>query len=285
MDSILDEIAGALPQMPPKLARAARFAIDNPERIALSSMRGVATEIGVAAPTLQRLALHLGFDSYEAFRERFRDELVLTGFGRRASALRAETPQGRQDSLAHRIGIAAKNNILASIQQNDEGVLREMARRLAASQSIFVAGSGAVMAMAHYMVKSGAMILPGLRVAGEAAATTVETISTISANDTFFMIGASPYARRTLHAARHARERGATVMALTDRYSSPLVEEADLALVGPTDSPHYYPSMVALLALVEALLATVVAECDSGALDRIRDYETLRRHTGAYLEH
>lgn len=284
MGSILDDIAEALPQMPAKLARAARFALDHPEQIALNSMRGVAGETGVTAPTMQRLALHLGFATYDAFRGRFRDELLMTGFGRRATALRSAPPDGCADSLSRRLALAVNRNIDAALTQDDGAGLRAMAQQLVAARMIHVAGSGAVMALAHYMVKTGAMILPGLRAADETAATTIETISTITAGDAFFVIGASPYARRSLQAARHARQQGATVLALTDRRSSPLVELADLALIAPTESRHYYPSMVALMATIEAILATVVAECDTDALDRIAHFEALRRRTGAYLE-
>lgn len=284
MGSIVDEISSALPKMPKKLARAARYAIDNPEQIALASMRAVAAEVGVAAPTMQRLAQHLGFEGYEPFRDRFRDELVLTGFGRRASALRASPSQGGGESLSRRIGLAARANIEVALVEDDAIFLRQMAQRLAQARTVFVAGSGAVTALASYMAQSGAMILPGMRLTGEAAATTVETISAISDQDVFLVIGASPYARRSLHAAAYARDRGAKVLVLTDRRSSPLVELADLALVAPVDSPHYYPSMVALMALIEALLATVVAECDEGALARIKHFEALRRRSGAYLE-
>lgn len=284
MGGILDEIAAALPQMPAKLARAARYAIDNPEQIALASMRGVATGAGVAAPTMQRLALHMGFDGYEAFRDRFRDELVLNGFGRRASALRQSPAPDGDGKLARRIGLAARANIEAALLADDGEALRQMARMLTEARTVFVAGSGAVTALADYMVRSGAMILPGLRVAGEAAATTVETISTITDQDAFFVIGASPYARRSLHAAVHARERGARVLALTDRRSSPLLEVSDVSVLAPVESPHYYPSMVGLMAVIEALLATVVAECDEGALARIEHFDALRRRSGAYLE-
>lgn len=284
MASILDDIAAALPKMPAKLARAAKFAIDNPEQIALVSMRGVASQAGVAAPTMQRLAQHFGFSAYDVFRDRFRDELVMTGFGWHATALRAAAADAHTQTLSKRIALAAQANIEAALAQNDGATLLDMAHRLVRARTTFVSSSGAVRTVADYLVKSGAMILPGLRAVDETAASTIETISTIAEGDALFIISVSPYARRGLRAARYARDCGADVLALTDRRSSPLVELADLALIVRTESPHYYPSMMAPIALIEALLSTIVAECDNGAIDSIRRFEELRHQTGSYIE-
>jgi hypothetical protein len=49
------------------------------------------------------------------------------------------------------------------------------------------------------------------------------------------------------------------------------------------DLRHDYPSIVALVAVVETLLATVVAKSDQGTLNRIKQIETLRERSGAYL--
>lgn len=284
MASILDDISAALPKMPAKLACAARYAIDNPEQIALVSMRGVASNAGVAPPTMQRLAHHFGFGAYEAFRDRFREELLITGFGWNAAALRAAATDKHSQTLPDRIALAARANIDAAFVQNDDTAILEMARRLSHARTTFVSSSGAVRAVADYLVKSGAMILPKLRSVDETSASTIETISTIGEGDALFVVSVTPYAQRSVHAARYARDCGADVLALTDRRSSPLVEFANVALIVPTESPHYYPSMIALIALIEAILSTVVAECDDGALDRIRRFEALRNQTDAYLK-
>jgi DNA-binding MurR/RpiR family transcriptional regulator len=284
MTSVLDVIAAALPQMPAKLARAARFALDRPERIALESMRSVAEEVGVAAPTMQRLALQLGYTGYEEFRSQFQSELIHTGFGHRASALLDSQGANASDSLANRMGQAVTENLGHALAQLDEEILTGMATHLNQAEVIYVTGMNAVLALADYMVTTGRMFLPGLRLVGATTATTVEAISEITEKDVLFVIGASPYALRSIAAAKYASERGATVLALTDRRSSPLADYAKLILYAPTDSPHYYPSMAVMLTMIELVLATSVVVGDASALERIQHFERLRRLSGAYLE-
>jgi DNA-binding MurR/RpiR family transcriptional regulator len=279
MDSILDRIDTALPGLPAKLGMAARFALNRPDRVALASMRAVAAEVGVAAPTLMRLAQHLGFDGYDGLRAAFQDELLRTGFGARAAALSA--PDG--DDLAARMAAAAQANLAQALAGADPATLQAMARAMIAARHLEVVSTGAVLALGEGLVASGAMLLPGLRVARGAGATGAEAVATIGPGDAVLVLTLAPYARRTLDAAQAARTAGARVLAITDGRGAPITALADLVLFAPTQSPHYYPSMVALQGVIEVLLATVAALSDAAALNRIRHFDKLRAETGAYI--
>ena len=69
--------------------------------------------------------------------------------------------------------------------------------------------------------------------------------------------------------------------ALTDKRSSPLVEYADHVFFALTESPHYYPSVVSTVLMVEILLSAAVAASDT--LDRIKQVEHVQNKSGAYL--
>lgn len=279
LDSILDRLDAALPDMPAKLAQAARFALNRPERVALGSMRAAAAEAGVAAPTLMRLAQHLGFDGYDGLRAAFQSELLRDGFGARVAALSA--PGG--GDLAARMAASAQANLAGAMALADPVVLNRMARAMIAARHLEVFSGGAVLAIGAAMVASGAMLLPGLRLARGAGVTGAEALATIGPEDALLVLTLAPYARRTLDAAEAARAAGAQVLAITDGRGAPIVQLADHVLFAPTASPHYYPSMVALQAVIEMLLATVASLSDPAALDRIRQFDRLRADSGAYI--
>ena len=114
-------------------------------------------------------------------------------------------------------------------------------------------------------------------------ATGAEGLAALGPEDAVLVLTLAPYAHRTLEAARAARAAGARVLAVTDGRGAPVVGLADLVLFAPTQSPHYYPSMVALQGVLELLLAAVAALSDAPALERIRQFDTLRAATGAYI--
>jgi DNA-binding MurR/RpiR family transcriptional regulator len=279
MDSILVRLQTALPDLPAKLGMAARFALNRPERIALASMRAVAGEVGVAAPTLMRLAQHMGFENYEGLRAAFQEAVLTGGFGARVAAL--SQPGG--DDLAAAMVAAAQANLAQALGGVDRRVLHDMARAMIAARHLEIVSAGAVLALGEGMVASGAMLLPGLRLARGGGVTGAEALATTGPQDAVLVLTLAPYARRTLDAAQAARDAGATVLAITDGRGAPITQIADLVLFAPTQSQHYYPSMVALQGLIELVLATVAALSDTQALARIRHFDQLRAATGAYI--
>ncbi len=265
------------------MAEAARYALDNPDRIALASMRAVAGECGVASPTMLRLARQMGFDSYEAFKAEFQNVILGEGFGARAGALRNTGDSDDHVSLVTMIAEAATTNVARSLTEIDQKELTRMVETILGAKTTYVIGAGSMHWVAAMMQSTGRMALPGLRVPRSGDASMIEMLGAIGPGDAVLALAISPYARSTVDALRFARERNVTIMVITDKRSSPLLEFADIRLFARTQSPHYYPSIVAVVAVVETLLATVVAESDQNTLDRIKHIETLRVRSGAYL--
>src|SRR5216684_254811 len=73
--SVTRRLEGGYHSLPPQLRKAARYVVKAPTEIALYSLREVAARAEVGPTTLVRLAAQLGFASYNAFRETFREGL------------------------------------------------------------------------------------------------------------------------------------------------------------------------------------------------------------------
>lgn len=282
-------LRNALPELPKKLALAARYALDHPDQIALNSMRRTSTEVGVTSTTMLRLARQLGFESYDDFRASFQKELVRGVFGTRADALHQDeiASQGNAKetlNLSERVLLAAELNIRnarTTLRQED---LDEAAKRLREAPNVYLVGSGALFWLASMMKNTGNMILDNLRLVGIEYSVAAEAMATLGPDDLVILFGVNPCAKRTVDALQYSRGQGAHVVAVTDRPSSPLAEGAEIVLFAETSSPHYYPSIAPLMTIVEALLATVVAKGDGTELQRIQEFETIRRKSGRYTE-
>ncbi len=110
-------------------------------------------------------------------------------------------------------------------------------------------------------------------------------MGSLSNKDVVIGFGLNPCATRTIDALRFGKEQEARTVAITDRPSSPLTEHAEFAFFADTISPHYYPSVGATVALIETLLATVVAEGGKTEQRRINDFEMHRKMTKGYVEY
>ena len=279
------ELRRKLPELPKKLALAARYALDNPDRIALDSMRTSATAVGVTSTTMLRLARQMGFESYEDFRAGFQAELLESSFGARAGALHTGTKRNGQATLADKIHEATEQNIRSALARLDPSELSKMAQIMREAHACYLVGSGSLFWLAALMKTTGTMVLPNLRLVGAEYAVAAEAIGQLSPDDVVICLGINPCAIRTIDALHYAREQGAHTIAMTDRPSSPLAENAEFVFCADTKSPHYYPSVVAMMQLIETLLATVVAEGGHEELERIEQFEAQRKATASYVEY
>lgn len=282
--SILSVLRRETPDMPKKMAQAARYAMDHPDRMALDSMRTTAKAVGVNSTTMLRLARQLGFESYEDFRAGFQSEFIGGGFGDRAGALSQRAEGQGSGTLADKILHAAELNLQDMREGMKQEELTALAHLIREARQVYLVGSGSLYWLAAMMKTTGNMILPNLRLVGAENTVAAEAMGTLSAEDVVICFSMNPTAKRTIDAMRFAHSRGARKVAITDHPRSPLSEGAEFLFHANTESPHYYPSIAPLVLIVEAILATVVASGGDEELAQIRNVEATRNTSGHYQE-
>ena len=93
-----------------------------------------------------------------------------------------------------------------------------------------------------------------------------------------------PYTTATVRAAQFARDRGAHLIAISDSRTSPLATGAACLLLTPTVSPQFFPSYTAATAVMEALIAFIVAGGDRRTVAKIADIERFRYDADIYWD-
>ena len=93
-----------------------------------------------------------------------------------------------------------------------------------------------------------------------------------------------PYRSEVVDAVRVARDQGCAVVALSDSRASPIAIGADHVFVIPTDTPQFFTSGVAAAALLEALVAFVVADAKPDVVANIERFHARRRTLGVYWQ-
>ena len=100
--------------------------------------------------------------------------------------------------------------------------------------------------------------------------------------DALLAISCEPYASVSVESVKFASEKEAKIIALTDSRASPIARYSDVLLRTPTKSPHFFPSQVANLVMLEALLSLMVHKLDASAIKRIDSIERMRFERGIY---
>lgn len=284
--AILDTLAHAYDDLTPQLQVAARHLLDNPNDIAVSSMRQVADDADVKPNTLVRLARAVGFDGYDALRRPFQDEVTRTGssFESKARWLRSLAERGRHGALLSKMAAASMANVEQVFAGTDATALRAVADTILAARRTAVLGVGTAQPLAQNFCYVGGMVAPNLVAIPTNGGLPIDDVARLAPGDVLVSMTFAPYRGEIVEATRMAAERGATIVAVTDSRSSPIARVADHAFVVPTETPQYFSSVIGAAALLETLLAFIAAETPADAASAITEFHDRRRAAGVYTD-
>ena len=94
-------------------------------------------------------------------------------------------------------------------------------------------------------------------VQSNAAGEIFEQLFRIGPGDVLLAISFPRYSNVTVNTVKFARDRGATIVAITDNELSPVYQMSDAALLVPSEMISFVDSMVAPLSLINALLVAI----------------------------
>ena len=278
MQQVLASLLEQLPHLSPKLRAAAKLILDKPNAVATSSMRELARQAGVTAPTLIRLAETLGYDSYQAFKNVFRDAIDNYNFEQRADRLQRTSEADGEVAIINGLEEAGQRNIHNFYQHLNHEQLCRAADLIINAPTAYVVAASAPHWMAAYMQYVGKMAVPHLRVPRTSGDGLIEGLVPINEGDVVLAMTYNPYARQTIEAVEFALSRGAKFIYLTDSIAAPLADQADVLIQQSTESPQYFPSMIPVIAAIETLLAVIVARSGPEAVSAIAEYAEIRKH-------
>ncbi|MEM8972560.1 MAG: MurR/RpiR family transcriptional regulator [Pseudomonadota bacterium] len=283
-NSIIDRLQASYGAMSPRVRQAARYLMDNPNEIGVSSMRQIAYAANVPPNTLVRVAKAIGLDGYEELRHPFREALKRGGdsIPDRARSLQKASRSGRHNDLFQQLSESSVANVETLFAQMSITDLREAARLIIKARNACVLGMGGCYSAMQGFYYVGRMALPNLSFTPQPASTPLDDVARLGPKDVLFAATYYPYRREAVETALTAKARGVKLIAMTDSRSSPIAADADLLLLVPTTTPQFFPSTLAMVALLESLLAFIVSETGNDAVANIESFDEERRTSGIY---
>lgn len=271
----------------PQLQRAARFIIDHPREVGVQSMRALAAKIEVHPNTLMRLAQTIGFDGYDAMRERFRDFMVAGGLGSfrdRAKWLQEMEARGGTAEVIAEMAGATGQNLEAMWRRQDTRALDAVADAIIDAPRVFVLGMGSAYCLAQQFWCVARMAFEHIVPIPRHGSQPIDDLAWVRPEDVLVALTFQPYRAETMQAVRRAREIGTTIVGVTDSLTSPLAKHSDHLLVSPTHTPQFFQSQAAVTALLEGLIAVMVARAGEEAAARVEAFHDERLAAGLYEE-
>lgn len=283
--SILMRIASELADLTPEARKAAIYVLENPRDVGVSTVREIAEAARVKPNTVVRMARQVGFDGYDDFREPFREAIRrgAVDFPDRVRWLQDIRKSGDLGGLyADMVGDAIGNleETFAAISVAD---LKAAAEAIWTSRRAYTLGVGVMNANARnftYLASTGMTDFHAIPKIGSSA---VDDLAWAGKQDVLIAMTCRPYRTEVLEAVEIAREQGVTMIGISDSPASPILRAARYGFVVAADTPQFFPSSVATVALLETLLSFVIAVASDEIVERVEGFHRRRHQLGLYL--
>jgi len=261
-----------------RLRDAGDFVVEHPVEVASRSLRAVSQESGVAPATFSRLARALDYASFEELRDAMRSNITrrIDNFADRAQRLQA-THGGSSESFFPAHVAACLRNVEQLAQQIDQNELNEVVGHLHEAREVLLFGALGSTGVVEYLSYMADFCFDNWRLASRMGASIGSSLSRLDANDAMIVITKPPFSAQVVRAAQEAHRQGAYVVVITDTHACPALRSCSAGFIVPTDSPHFYSSYVASMALVESLIGMLVSRAGPAAQDRIARVEESNR--------
>jgi DNA-binding MurR/RpiR family transcriptional regulator len=280
----LDRLLERLPELSPQLRKAAQYVLDNPNHVGVGSIREIADAAAVKPNTLVRMARAAGFEGYEDFRQPIRESLRTPreNFPDRARWLQSIAHGGRHGKLFSDMAAASIDNIEALYSETNVEEVKAAADRIVAARTTRVLGVGILYALAHNFAYLARMALDTVEAIPREGSLPIDDLARSDERDVLLAMTFRPYRTEVVEAAQSAVDQGVSVIAITDSRSSPIAIGAAHAFVLSTDTPQFFTSIVAVAALLETIMAFVIADADAEVIANIEGFHRRRHDLGVY---
>jgi len=223
----------------------------------LASVTTVAQNAQVSTPTVVRMVQKLGFEGFADFQNTLREEL----------SARISDPMQKHEAwsrvapdshLLNRFSEAIESNLRQTVAQIDPAAFDAAARLLSdPARSVFVAGGRITRSLGDYLFNHLQVIRPDVTQIGAAPGVWPHFLLDAKPGDVLVLFDIRRYENTLLRLADIAHDQGAEIILITDQWGSPISKIATHKFNCRVEAPSAWDSNVAILLLVETLIAAV----------------------------
>jgi DNA-binding MurR/RpiR family transcriptional regulator len=280
---VIGELRASYDRLTQSQKRIAEYIVEHPESVAFSTVDQMATELGINPSTIVRFTYRLGLNGFPDLQDRIRQRV-------RSQLSRNERSAGGSGTLSH----LADTSFAGSVEQEirnlnrtiDGLILQDLEKAvdiIARARTVYVTAGLSSFALAHFF----SLILERLRantvLVSMEDGMSASRLAEIDGSDALVAFTFPPYAANTHKVALWARDNKAPVIAITDTPISAVAQIASIVLLAACAGPGLQNSLVAPMAVANALLNGLTVAKGTDALDRYGRLNNMLNRWDAFM--
>jgi DNA-binding MurR/RpiR family transcriptional regulator len=245
----------------------------------------LAARAGVSAQTVIRFVNRLGFSGFPEFQQALRDEIEdrsASPWGRLAADVfdrESMTGEGALDRVAQ----AMRDSFVDAFQTIPRDEFTQAIKLIVdPSRRLMIAGGRISGLLAEYLGRHLIQMRADTQVLPNGLVERAVALGGVGRKDVLVLFDFRRYEEPLFELAKAAHARGASIVLVTDTWLSPVSQVAAVVLPMPVTGPLPFNSLAATFAVLETIVAVVLAELGDSARKRMVACEQFARDAALF---
>ena len=230
----------------------AHFILENYDKAAFMTASKLGKTVQVSESTVVRFATQLGYDGYPSM-QRALEEMIR---GKLTSLQRIEASDGALagSDLLTNVLQRDMEKIRIAIDQTDTHDFERVVDTVAAARKIYIVGFRSSSFLAGYLNFYFRMIFDNVVLVTGGEAGLFDQLFRVAPEDVLITISFPRYSELAIKAVQFAKDRGATIVGLTDSEMSPIYQLSTCSLLIRNEMISFVDSLAAPMSMLNALI-------------------------------
>lgn len=262
--------------------KIADYILDNTHSAAFLTGAKLALAVGVSEATIVRFANFIGFSGYNDFQNTLARsvEKQLTTVDRLKMS---KSVHSKSERSIYDIFEGDMQNIKDTMNNLNHSDIKNAAEKIVKAKRVYIVANRSAVSLG-ILLQYYLNLLFGKSELIHTTAAAFDQIHNVNEDDVVIGISYARYTKSTLDVVSYAHEKKATIIALTDEYTSPITAYADIALFASSSNTSFMNSFVAPISVINVLV-TYTSNHDSINIDeRLEDFENLWDRYNIFIE-
>ncbi len=253
------------------MKKAAKYMLENPNQVAIHSMRTIAKKAAVHPTTMVRLAQKLSFDGYQDLRILYQDQFKpdVNSNATLAQALLSEKAASDTANMINNTQMAVIENLNACYSNVDPELLEATAKTIWNSNHLYIVGFRSNFSVASLFYYRVLQFTPDATLIDAKTSMHGGKLRYIKPGDLMIVIGNKPYSKAAIEMVNFANEKGAGIIAITDSVVSPLAIKAKHTFILPAVEESGFNYLLPALAVSNLIMTSVIREGGDKSVQRL----------------
>ncbi len=254
--------------------KIADYITNNYEKASFMTAASLGKAVGVSESTVVRFASNIGFDGYPEL-QKYLQEMVKSHL---TSVQRMDVAASRfeGDDMLDNAFSADIEMIKATRDSISRDAFEKSADAINNAKKIYILGVRSSAALASFAAFYFRFLYENVVLVDTSASSEIfEQMFHIGSDDVCIAISFPRYSTQTVKALNFAKDRGATIISITDGELSPIAQLATHLLVAKSSMVSFVDSLVAPLSLINALVAAAARKKQDDVYNDFRELEKI----------